>query len=172
MYNFLLPKEFVTSVFEITPEKLQKLGIKGIIADLDNTLVEWDRADATEELVIWLQQMQSAGIRIVIASNNSEARVKHFASPLHIDYIHRAKKPLGVGFRSAITKLKLRPSEIAMVGDQLLTDVCGANRLRLYTILVKPVAQSDGWVTRFNRFVEKRVFNDLKRKGMKTWEEK
>ena len=57
-----------------------------------------------------------------------------------------------------------------MVGDQLLTDVMGAKRQRLYTILVNPVAQSDGLVTRFNRFVERRVFNDLKRKGIKTWD--
>jgi len=58
-----------------------------------------------------------------------------------------------------------------MVGDQLLTDVMGANRLRLYTLLVRPVAESDGFVTLFNRFVERRVFNHLKRKGIKTWEE-
>ena len=55
MYNFLLPNEFVQSVFEITPEKLQEIGIKGIITDLDNTLVEWDRADATEELQLGLK---------------------------------------------------------------------------------------------------------------------
>jgi len=92
LYNFLLPDEFVTSIFEITPEKLQELGIKGIITDLDNTLVEWDRAEATEELIIWLRIMKEAGIRIIIASNNKEARVKHFADPLNIPYIHKAKK--------------------------------------------------------------------------------
>lgn len=68
-------------------------------------------------------------------------------------------------------RLKLRPEEVAMVGDQLLTDVMGGNRLKLYTFLVRPVAQSDGFVTRFNRFVERRVFNDLQRKGIPTWED-
>lgn len=171
MYNFLLPNEFVTSVFEITPDKLKQLGIKGVITDLDNTLVEWDRADATEEITAWLADLKEAGIRIIIASNNNEERVKRFADPLGLEYIHRAKKPLGKAYYSAVVRLGLHPEHVAMVGDQLLTDIMGANRMKLYTILVRPVAESDGWVTRFNRFVERRVFNDLKRKGIKTWEE-
>lgn len=171
LYNFLLPDEFVTSVYKITPEKLKQLGIRGIITDLDNTLVEWDRADATEELTEWLMQMKESGIRIIIASNNNEERVHDFCQPLQLEYIHRAKKPLGKAYYSALVRLGLRPNEVVMVGDQLLTDMLGAKRMNIYTILVRPVAQSDGWVTRFNRFVERRVFNDLKRKGIQTWEE-
>ncbi len=171
MYNHLLPDEFVSTVFDITPEKLKEKGFKGIITDLDNTLIEWDRADATEELAAWFKHMQDAGISIVIASNNNEERVKCFAEPLGIPYISRARKPLGKGFYQALVRLKLKRDEVAMVGDQLLTDVMGAKRQKLYTILVRPVAQSDGFVTRFNRFVERRVFNDLKRKGIKTWED-
>lgn len=170
MYNFLLPDEFVQSIFEITPEKLQSLGIRGIITDLDNTLVEWDRADATEELTAWMKELQEAGIRVLIASNNHEERVKSFAEPLGIPYIHRAKKPLGGAYYRGLVQLKLKRDEVAMVGDQLLTDVFGGKRQKLYTFLVRPVAESDGLVTRFNRFVERRVFNDLKRKGIKTWD--
>jgi uncharacterized protein len=169
LYNFLLPDEFVTSVFEITPEKLQAQGIRGIITDLDNTLVEWDRPDATEEISEWMKTLQDAGIRIIIASNNNEERVKRFAEPLGIPYIHRAKKPLGQAYYKGLVLLKLKRDEVAMVGDQLLTDVFGGKRQKLYTFLVKPVAESDGFVTKFNRFVERRVFNDLKRKGIKTW---
>ncbi|MEK4426342.1 YqeG family HAD IIIA-type phosphatase [Solibacillus sp. FSL K6-1523] len=169
MYNFLLPDEYVNSVLDITPEKLQQQGIRGIITDLDNTLVEWDRADATDELVQWFESMREAGIRIIIASNNNEERVKNFAEPHGIPFIHRAKKPLGGAYYAALVQLRLRRHEVVMLGDQLLTDVMGAKRQKLYTILVRPVAQSDGLVTKFNRFVERRVFNDLKRKGMKTW---
>ena len=165
-----MPDEFVSTVYEITPERLKALGMRGIITDLDNTLIEWDRADATEELAAWFKMMQEAGIRIVIASNNNEERVKRFAEPLGIPFIHRAKKPLGSGFYQALVRLKLQRDEVVMVGDQLLTDIMGAKRQKLYTILVRPVAESDGFVTRFNRFVERRVFNDLKRKGIKTWD--
>lgn len=172
MYKLILPKEFVRSVFEITPEKLKKMGIKGIITDLDNTLIEWDRPDATEELVEWLKTLHDAGIQIVILSNNKEPRVKKFADPLGIPYIFRARKPLVKGFRRALELLKLKPEEVMMIGDQMLTDMMGANRSKIHTILVKPVAQSDGFVTRFNRFIERRVYKYLSKKGIKTWEEK
>lgn len=172
LYNFLLPKEFVTSVYEITPDKLEKLGVKGIITDLDNTLIEWDRHEATEEIANWIKGMEDAGIKVIIASNNNEARVKRFADPLGIPYIYKARKPLGSAYLAALKQLGLKKNEVIMVGDQLLTDVMGANRLKLYTILVRPVAESDGMVTKFNRFVERRVFNSLKRRGIKTWEEK
>ncbi|KGR90726.1 hypothetical protein CD30_10215 [Ureibacillus massiliensis 4400831 = CIP 108448 = CCUG 49529] len=172
MYNFLLPKEFVTSVYEITPEKLSNLGIKGIITDLDNTLIEWNRHDATEEIANWMKEMEAAGIKIIIASNNNQERVKRFAEPLGIPFIYKARKPLGAAYLAALKELQLERHEVIMVGDQLLTDIMGANRLKLYTILVRPVAESDGLVTKFNRFVERRVFNSLKRRGIKTWEEK
>ena len=171
MYSFLLPNEFVTSIFEVTPEKLTNLGIKGIITDLDNTLVEWDRADATEELVAWFDMMRDAGIKIIIASNNNEQRVRAFAEPHGIPFIYRAKKPLGKAYYDAMVSLRLRRDEVAMMGDQLLTDVLGAKRQKIYTFLVRPVADSDGLVTKFNRFVERRVYNDLKRKGQYPWQD-
>ncbi|MGX9135351.1 YqeG family HAD IIIA-type phosphatase [Rummeliibacillus sp. JY-2-4R] len=167
-----MPKEFALSVFDITPEKLMQLGIKGIITDLDNTLIEWDRPDATEELIEWFKIMHDAGIQIVILSNNKEPRVKKFADPLGIPYIFKAQKPLARGFKRALDLLKMRPEEVLMLGDQMLTDMMGANRSKLHTILVKPVAQSDGFVTRFNRMIERRVYKYLSKKGIKTWEEK
>jgi len=172
LYKLFLPNEFVTSVFEITPEKLKRLGIRGLITDLDNTLIEWNRKDATEEVAKWMRMMQEAGIQIVIASNNSEARVKRFAEPLNLPYVYRAKKPLGQAYKAALKKLQLNKKEVAMIGDQLLTDILGAKRLNLYTFLVRPVAESDGFVTRFNRFFERRLFNVLRRKGITMWEER
>lgn len=171
LYKIFLPNEFVNSVFEITPEKLRKLGIRGVITDLDNTLIEWNRLDATEEVAKWMKMMQEADIRVIIASNNNKERVQRFADPLNIPFIYRAKKPLGQAYMAALKQLKLNKNEVAMVGDQLLTDILGAKRLKLYTFLVRPVAESDGFVTLFNRFVERRVFNVMKRKGIKTWEE-
>lgn len=166
-----MPKEFVRSVFDLTPEKLHSLGIKGIITDLDNTLVEWDRALATDELEIWLQSMRDAGIQIIIASNNGEDRVKKFADPVGLPYLYRAKKPLLGAFKEALIQLDLNPNEVMMLGDQMLTDMMGANRMKLHTILVKPVANSDGLVTKFNRAIERRVYKHLAKKGIPTWEE-
>ncbi|KFL43440.1 hypothetical protein CH76_06800 [Lysinibacillus sp. BF-4] len=172
MYNFLLPKQYVETIYEITPESLKAQGVKGVVTDLDNTLIEWDSPYANDDLAAWFERLAEGGIRVIIASNNNEARVKAFAEPVGIPYISRAKKPLGNGFYSAMIQLGLRPHETAMVGDQLLTDIMGGNRMGMHTILVRPVAQSDGLVTKFNRFVERRVFNDLRRKGKPTWEDK
>lgn len=171
VYKRFMPKEFVHTVFEITPEKLHALGIKGIITDLDNTLVEWDRADATPELAAWMEEMVQAGIKVLIVSNNKEPRVKHFAEPLNIPYIFQARKPLAKSFKRGLHVLGLPAEEVMMLGDQMLTDMLGANALHMHTILIKPVAQSDGFATKLNRKIERRVFNYLRKKGIETWRE-
>ena len=171
MYKKFLPSEFVKSVFDISPERLLEKGIRGIITDLDNTLVEWDRPDATPKLVNWLKSMKDAGIQVTIVSNNSELRVKSFADPLGIPFIYKARKPMGKAFIKALNTMDVKREEVVVIGDQLLTDVVGGNRIKLHTILVLPVAKSDGFFTRFNRLVERRIFKALKRKGFVTWEE-
>ena len=171
MYRKFLPNEFVKSVFDISPERLLEKGIRGIITDLDNTLVEWDRPEATPKLVIWFKSMKDAGIQVTIVSNNNELRVKSFADPLGIPFIYKACKPMGKAFIKALNTMDVKREEVVVIGDQLLTDVVGGNRIKLHTILVLPVAKSDGFFTRFNRLVERRIFKALKRKGFVTWEE-
>ncbi len=78
MLKNFLPNEHVESVHEISPLVLKDKGIKGVITDLDNTLVPWDAPDATEEIVEWFQRMHKHGIKVIIASNNNEKRVKLF----------------------------------------------------------------------------------------------
>ena len=82
MYKYFLPDEYVKDIFHIQPEALKDKGIKGIITDLDNTLVAWDRPDATPEIIEWMKSMQDAGIQVTIVSNNNEMRVKAFCEPL------------------------------------------------------------------------------------------
>ncbi len=171
MLKLFLPDEHVKSVFEISPKSLVERGIKGIITDLDNTLVEWDRANATPKLINWFKEMKDEGIMVTIVSNNNEQRVKDFSDPLEIPFIFEARKPLIRAFRRAQKNMKLKPEEIVVIGDQLLTDVLGGNRTGLHTILVVPVAQTDGFFTRINRRVERRLLSWMKRKGMLYWEE-
>ncbi|HEU5139046.1 MAG TPA: YqeG family HAD IIIA-type phosphatase [Bacillales bacterium] len=171
MLNKFLPDEHVESIFDIQPDKLRELGIKGVITDLDNTLVEWDRPDATPELSKWVTLMREQGIYITIVSNNKEKRVKRFSDPVEIPFIYKARKPMTKAFRHAMRDMKLRKEEIVIVGDQILTDVLGGNRLGVHTILVVPIAKNDGWLTRFNRRMEKYLLAWMKRKGMIFWEE-
>jgi HAD superfamily phosphatase (TIGR01668 family) len=170
MLKYFLPNQHAKSIFEITPESLLQKGVKGIITDLDNTLVEWDRPLATPELVRWFEQMKASGIQVTIVSNNNEKRVKAFADPLKIPFIFEARKPLTRAFQQAIRDMKLKKEEVVVIGDQLLTDIFGGNLLGLHTILVVPVSETDGWVTRINRKIERRILDVMRKKGMIHWE--
>ena len=171
MLKLFIPNEHVKSVFDISPESLKQKGIKGIITDLDNTLVEWDRPEATPKLIQWLEEVQSHGILVTIVSNNNEQRVGKFCEPLQIPFIHRAKKPMGTAFRKAVAQMGIQKNEAVVIGDQLMTDILGGNRNGFYTILVVPVAQSDGFWTKFNRPLERRILASLRKKGMLNWED-
>ncbi|VXB84159.1 phosphatase (active on GMP and Glc-6-P) [Bacillus sp. 349Y] len=167
-----LPDEQVQDIFAIRPEDLKEKGIKAIITDLDNTLVEWDRPNATPKLIQWFKEMQEHEILVTIVSNNNRMRVGSFADPLGVPFIFQARKPMGRAFKRAIRQMDVKKEETVVIGDQLLTDVLGGNRSGFHTILVVPVAQSDGFMTKFNRKVERRIMNFFKRKGMIGWEDK
>ncbi|KAB2338631.1 YqeG family HAD IIIA-type phosphatase [Cytobacillus depressus] len=171
MLKQFLPDQHAKSIFEVTPESLKEKGIKGIITDLDNTLVEWDRPNATPKLIKWFEEMKNSNVKITIVSNNNDSRVRAFSEPLNIPFIPMARKPLGRAFKRALTEMGLKKEETVVIGDQLLTDVLGGNRSGFQTILVVPVAQTDGFFTRFNRLVERRILNWFRKKGMIQWED-
>ncbi|MCM3743422.1 YqeG family HAD IIIA-type phosphatase [Sporosarcina luteola] len=171
MYKIFLPDEYVKDIYQISPEALKEKGIKGIITDLDNTLVEWDRPEATPEIREWVRMMQEAGLQVTILSNNNQSRVESFCGPIGTPFICDARKPLAKNFKNALALMGLKKEEAVMVGDQLMTDILGGNRFGLHTILVVPVASSDGFVTKFNRMIERRIMAKLKRQGLIKWEE-
>lgn len=170
MLKKFLPDEHVPSVFDIDPDQLKDKGIKGVITDLDNTLVAWDEPDATEDIKGWFKKMSDHGIQVTIASNNNEARVKLFSEPLDTTFIHSARKPLSKAFKKAQKQMKLKKDEVAVIGDQLLTDVLGGNSAGFHTILVVPIVETDGFITKFNRKIERRILNWMRRKGKITWQ--
>lgn len=171
MLKRFLPNQHVQDIFEITPEKLKQKGIKGIITDLDNTLVAWDVPDATPEIIEWFQQMEEHHIQVTIISNNKEKRVRLFSEPLKTPFVYSARKPFVKAFKKAAKEMALHKDEIVVIGDQLMTDVLGGNRAGFYTILVVPIVQTDGLWTRINRQMERRILNWMRKRGMITWKE-
>lgn len=171
MLTLFLPNDYVKSVFDIKPKKLKELGIKGIITDLDNTLVAWDVETATPEVIEWFQQMDENNIKVTIISNNNEERVRIFSEPLGRKYVPSARKPFRRSFLKGAKKMNLAKEEVAVVGDQLLTDILGGNLAGLHTILVAPIVQTDAKITTFNRKIERMILNRLRKKGKITWEE-
>ncbi len=159
------------TVFHIEPEELKQRGIKGIITDLDNTLVAWDVKDATPDIIKWFKQMEDHNIKVTIISNNKEERVRIFSEPLATPFVFSARKPLTKSFKKAAREMNLKKEEVVVIGDQILTDVLGGNRAGFHTILVVPIVQTDGALTRINRRIERRILSWMRKRGMLTWEE-
>lgn len=166
MFSSFVPNQYVSSIYKINLEELKEKGMKSIIVDLDNTLVESDRKAATPLLIEWLERLQDLGFQVMIVSNNSKTRVSQFAIPLQIPFIHKARKPLSSCFRRAMSELDTEVNSTVMVGDQLLTDVLGGNRMGLYTILVVPISNTEGFFTKVNRRIERRVFRWMEKRGL------
>ncbi len=171
MFKRLLPDQIVNTVFDIDLDELETQGVRGIITDLDNTLVSAKTPLATPELVNWLDLVKERGFKVVILSNNNETRVGKFAGPLGIPYIPAARKPAGAAFRRALKLMELPSAQAVVVGDQMLTDVLGGRRAGLHTILVTPIApREEGWTTQINRRIEKIALARLRKKGL--WPDK
>lgn len=160
-----VPDERVDSIYDIDLQRLKQAGIVGIITDLDNTLIGAKAPLATPELLGWLTHVRELGFKVVIVSNNNRLRVSAFAEPIPLPYIHAARKPIGRSFRQALDLLGVQPHQAVMLGDQLLTDVFGGNRIGLRTILVTPISpEHESPFTRINRRVEKLIYKRLRRR--------
>jgi HAD superfamily phosphatase (TIGR01668 family) len=168
----LVPNQFVTTIHEIDIDFLKQRNIRAVITDLDNTLVEWDRAHATPEVESWFARLREAGLKVTVVSNNTEERVCAFCQPLGVRYICSARKPSNRAFLRAVREMNVGIEETVVVGDQLFTDVLGGNRLGFYTILVMPVSDTDGFWTRINRRLEQFAFHWMQKKGMISWKNK
>lgn len=166
MFERLLPDQIVNAVYDIDLQALRQRNVKGIITDLDNTLVSAKTTLATPQLVQWLERVNDAGFKVVILSNNNRTRVSRFAEPLGIPYVHAARKPANKAFHKALQQLQLPPDQAVVVGDQMMTDVLGGRKAGLHTILVTPIALSEeGIFTRINRRIEKIALARLRRAG-------
>ncbi len=161
MLENLKPKLYVDSIYHINFEKLKKIGIKGIIIDLDNTITEWNNPELPQKAIDWFNKMLDDGLKACIASNNSESRVVTAAGKLGIPYIAKAKKPRKAAFKRAMEKMGTSPDTTAVVGDQIFTDILGGNRLNLFTILVVPINTKEFIGTRLVRIIERRVLKGL-----------
>ena len=162
----IYPDLYLDSVRNINSTLLKKNNICGLILDVDNTLIDYDRnlIDGAEE---WCNELKNDGIKCIILSNtNKKDKVMAIAEKLEIDYIMFAKKPMRSGFKKALDKLNLKSEQVAVVGDQLFTDVIGAKRMKMFSILVKQVGPKDLLITKWKRPIENAMMKRyLKKKG-------
>lgn len=164
MFKLLYPNQHLNSIFELKPDELQTMGIRGIIVDMDNTLVPWNDRTVQPRLADWLSGLRQSGFRLCIVSNNTADRGEKLAVELGIPAIWHAIKPRRRAFRKAIARMELSNEEVAVIGDQIFTDVLGGNRLGLYTILVTPLSDKEFIGTRLVRRIERMVLGHMRRK--------
>lgn len=141
-------------VTDITPEILRKLGIKGLILDIDRTLAKHNNPKPAKGVTEWLDCMKRNNIKLVILSNNFYSRVKMFADRLGVDYITGAKKPFRKSYQLALMKMRLPKHALAAVGDQIFTDVLGANLFRIKMLYTVPIGETSGFVYRTRKILE------------------
>lgn len=157
MLEKFYPKYRVDKVQDIELSMLEKEGIKGLILDIDNTLVPEHVAEPDQNALEWIGRMKESGLKVCIVSNASEKRVLKFNEKLQVFAIHNASKPSRKAFMSAVRLMDIDPEETAVIGDQIFTDIYGGNRLNMFTILVKPIDKKEIFFVRVKRIAEKYV---------------
>jgi HAD superfamily phosphatase (TIGR01668 family) len=158
------PNRFAPRLHDIPLAELWALGIRGLIVDLDNTLLGFRETELAAEHLAWVEEAHERGFAMVMVSNNFSDRVRGIARQLRIACIPNALKPLPFGFWRAMRCLNLPRAQIAVVGDQLFTDVLGAKLSgNLYTILTEPIENKDFAITMMFRFFERLMLPERRR---------
>lgn len=155
------PSEIKDSTYVIPFEEWKEKGYKGVIFDVDNTLVPHG-ADADERSIALFQRLKELGFNTMLLSNNKEPRVKRFNEKIGSQYIYKAGKPGLKNYRKAMELMGTTPENTLFVGDQLFTDVWGANRFGIKSILVNPINKKEGPFTLIKRPFEKIILSKFK----------
>lgn len=160
-----IPNEYHTDVFKVDYDELKSLGKTFLFCDLDNTLDPYSEELPTEKIHKWKETVSKAGLKIILISNNHKPRVRKYAIELGVPFLAGAKKPLKFGFKKLLRSYKLSPAQVVIMGDQIMTDVLGGNRLGAYTIFIDSIDKTgESWYTRYNRRMEKKVLQKLRKK--------
>lgn len=161
----IYPNAYLKTVTDITIDFLKKNKIKALILDVDNTLIDYYK-NLSGKTIEWAKDLQSKGIILYILSNtNKKKKVEMVANKLEIPYEMFAKKPAKKGFLRVQEKININAENIAVVGDQIFTDVIGGNRCNMFTILVDPVSPKDYWYTAWKRPIENNIKKKIKYKN-------
>ncbi|HIW82946.1 MAG TPA: YqeG family HAD IIIA-type phosphatase [Candidatus Dorea gallistercoris] len=162
MFERFFPDRYMVSTYVIDFEKLYKEGFRGVIFDIDNTLVPHG-APADERAVKLFARLKEIGFRCCLISNNQEPRVRMFNQKIQVDYICNAHKPSVKNYRKAMELMGTDTGNTVFVGDQLFTDVWGAKRAGIPNILVKPIHPKEEIQIVLKRFLERLVLRSYEK---------
>lgn len=162
MFKRFYPKKFYKSTYEIDYKKFYDKGIRGILFDVDNTLVPHN-AKADDRAIKLMQDLKSIGFKICLLSNNNENRVVSFNNHVNVECVYNAFKPSRKKYYEAMEKIGTDIENTLFIGDQIFTDIWGANRVGIYSILVGPVDTKEDFQIVLKRFPERLVMASYKK---------
>jgi len=158
MFHWFHPNVILDSVAQITPELLQKHGIRSLLLDVDSTLKRYRATEIPAEAVRWIESLQEVGIQCCLLSNGRKHRIQPIAEQVGVPFIAPAMKPSPFGCRAAIKAMGFDPKATAMVGDQVFADILAGKLANIFTILVTPIhPEEERWYTRIKRPLERWV---------------
>ena len=166
MLKLLCPDLYIESIYKLDLHYIKKKNIKGILIDLDNTLLPWDSICIEDRLMNWVNHCLKQGFSLCIISNNKYHRIKHCAERLGIPAVSGSLKPCKKAFKKGLDILGTQPEQTAVLGDQIFTDILGAKRMGLYAILVKPMSSRELYWTRIMRRLERQLLKLLENKKL------
>ena len=160
--DMFIPDIYQKSIYTIDYKKLKKNGIKCLLFDLDNTIAPYkvEPDQKVKELFASLEK----DFKVIIISNSNKNRLRPFKEKLNVDVAFSSKKPFKTKYKKILELYNFKIDEVACIGDQLLTDILGANRMGFTSILVNRIAKYETIFTRFNRFFEKFILKSLAKK--------
>ena len=166
MIEKYVPDVYQKSIYYINYDKLYKKGIRCILFDLDNTITPSHVNTPTKRLKKLFDELKDKGFKVVIVSNSPKHRIEPFKTYLNVDACAFSLKPNKNKYERIMEKFKYKSTELAAVGDHILTDIYGANKLDITSILVNPLTDHDHNLTFINRIFEKFIYNKLERKDL------
>ncbi len=166
MLEKFVPDIYQKSIYTINYKKLKSSGIKCLLFDVDNTLVPTHVKKPTKKVKDLIEKLKEMGFRIILLSNATKKRLKPFKEILEVDSSAFSMKPFSKKYKKIMKEFKLPENEVASIGDQLITDVLGGNRMGITTILVNPISLRDQILTKVNRAIENNIMNRLERKKL------
>lgn len=157
MNRNLLPDLLAENLYAVPLDALWQRGIRCLVLDLDNTLMPWNAREYDEKLPAWLENARQMGFALFMLSNGTGPRVQEMAGRLGLGCIANACKPRASGFETAARRAGVPCERCAAIGDQIFTDILGANRAGFYSILVEPLSSREFLFTKFTRLVERPI---------------
>ena len=160
-----VPDCYQESILKVNYELLKSKGIKCLLIDMDNTILLYKNKECSDEIKELFNKLKN-DFKVIIFSNSPKKKVKNIADSLGLEYVSRTFKPNPKKFIELFNEYKLNETEVAIIGDQILTDVKGGNNVGITTVLVNPLSKKEMFVTKMFRKKEKRILKKLCKKNL------